>query len=110
MKIDEIEFRVIEVPYRSPFRTSFGEEDKKHCIIATVRSEGVEWYGESVMDPLPAYREECVAGAHRLAYLGQLQEDDVAQRILRVIGNADGQRAVGFNAHPFVRFGIFQIW
>ena len=66
MKIDEIEFRIIEVPYRSPFRTSFGEEDKKHCIIATVRSEGVEGYGESVMDLLPAYREESLVGAHNL--------------------------------------------
>jgi O-succinylbenzoate synthase len=66
MKIDEIELRVIEVPYRSPFRTSFGVEDTKHCIIATVRSEGVEGYGESVMDVLPAYREETVVGALHL--------------------------------------------
>ena len=66
MKIDEIEFRVIELPYRSPFRTSFGEESGKHCIIATVRSEGVEGYGESVMDLLPAYREESLVGALNL--------------------------------------------
>jgi o-succinylbenzoate synthase len=66
MKIDEIEFRVIEVPFRTPFRTSFGEENTKHCIIATVRSEGVEGYGESVMDMLPAYREESIVGALNL--------------------------------------------
>ena len=66
MKIDSIELRVIALPYRSPFRTSFGEESTKHCIIATVRSEGVEGYGESVMDVLPSYREESLVGALNL--------------------------------------------
>ena len=32
-------------------------------MLVTVRSEGVEGYGEGVMDPLPHYREETIAGA-----------------------------------------------
>lgn len=66
MRIDEVEIRVVRLPYRSPFRTSFGEEAEKHATIVTVRSEGVEGYGEGVFDPLPMYREETIAGAHHL--------------------------------------------
>lgn len=63
MRIDEIELRLIHLPFVSPFRTSFGNEVGKTSIIVTVRSEGVEGYGESTMDPLPTYREETIDGA-----------------------------------------------
>ncbi|MBI4885208.1 MAG: o-succinylbenzoate synthase [Actinobacteria bacterium] len=66
MKIDEVELRLVRVPYRAPFRTSFGEESEKHAVIVTVRSDGVEGYGEGVMDPFPHYREECIPGALHL--------------------------------------------
>jgi len=62
-RVDEVELRVVRVPFRTPFRTSFGSETEKVAILATVRSEGVEGYGESVMEVLPLYREETVAGA-----------------------------------------------
>lgn len=63
MRIDEIELTIIHLPFVSPFKTSFGEETGKTSIIVTVRSEGVEGYGESTMDPLPSYREETIDGA-----------------------------------------------
>ncbi len=66
MRIDEVELRLVRLPYRSPFKTSFAEEREKHAVIVTVRSEGVEGYGEGVMDPFPVYREECIAGAWHL--------------------------------------------
>lgn len=66
MRIDEVELRLVRLPYRSPFKTSFGEEAEKHAVIVTVRSEGVEGYGEGVMDPFPLYREECIPGAWHL--------------------------------------------
>lgn len=66
MRIDEIEIRLVRLPYRSPFRTSFGADTEKHATIVTVRSEGVEGYGEGVFDPMPMYREETIAGAHHL--------------------------------------------
>ena len=66
MKIDEVELRLVRLPYRAPFRTSFGEESEKHALIVTVRADGVEGYGEGVMDPLPHYREECIPGAMHL--------------------------------------------
>ncbi|MEX0846179.1 MAG: o-succinylbenzoate synthase [Ilumatobacteraceae bacterium] len=63
MRIDEVELTIIHLPFVSPFKTSFGEELGKTSIIVTVRSEGVEGYGESTMDPLPSYREETIDGA-----------------------------------------------
>jgi O-succinylbenzoate synthase len=63
VRIDEIELRIVHLPYRSVFKTSFGAESAKTAVIVTVRSEGVEGYGEGVMDALPHYREETIAGA-----------------------------------------------
>jgi hypothetical protein len=39
----------------------------------------------------------------------QLDEDQVAQLFLRVVGDADGDGAVGFAPDPFVRFGVLEI-
>ena len=36
MKIDEVELRVIRVPFRSAFTTSFGSQTEKHTVIVTV--------------------------------------------------------------------------
>jgi O-succinylbenzoate synthase len=66
MKVDEVELRVVRLPYRSVFKTSFAAESEKVAVIATVRSAGVEGYGEGVMEQLPAYREESVVGALHL--------------------------------------------
>ena len=66
MRIDEVELRVVRLPYRSVFKTSFAAEFEKHALIVTVRSEGIEGYGEGVMDPLPSYREESITGALHL--------------------------------------------
>lgn len=66
MHVDEVELRVVRLPYRSVFRTSFAAESEKVAVITTVRSAGVEGYGEGVMEPLPAYREESVTGALHL--------------------------------------------
>ena len=51
--IDEVELRVVRLPYKSVFKTSFAAETEKHAVIVTVRSGGVEGYGEGVMD-IPA--------------------------------------------------------
>jgi len=66
MQVDEVELRVVHLPFRSVFKTSFAAETEKTAIIATVRSQGVEGYGESVMDVLPSYREETITGALHL--------------------------------------------
>ena len=62
MRIDEVELRVVRLPYKAPFKTSFGAEAEKVAVLVTVRSDGVEGYGEGVMEPVPLYREETIAG------------------------------------------------
>jgi o-succinylbenzoate synthase len=66
MHVDEVELRIVRLPYKSVFKTSFAAESEKVAIIATVRSDGVEGYGEGVMDMLPSYREETIVGALHL--------------------------------------------
>ena len=66
MHVDEVELRVIRLPYRSVFKTSFAAETEKLALITTVRADGVEGYGEGVMDWLPSYREESLVGALHL--------------------------------------------
>ena len=66
MHVDQVELRVVHLPYKSVFKTSFAAESEKTAVIVTVRSDGVEGYGEGVMDMLPAYREESIPGALHL--------------------------------------------
>jgi o-succinylbenzoate synthase len=66
MHVDEVELRIVRIPYRSVFKTSFAAESEKIATIVTVRSGGVEGYGEGVMDHLPSYREETIVGALHL--------------------------------------------
>jgi O-succinylbenzoate synthase len=66
MQIDQVELRVVRLPYRAPFRTSFGNESHKVAVLASVSVDGVVGLGEGVMDPLPIYREESITGALHL--------------------------------------------
>ncbi len=66
MQVDEVELRLVKLPFRAPFKTSFAVETEKVAILVTVRADGTEGYGEGVMDPLPVFREESIAGARCL--------------------------------------------
>ena len=85
MHVDEVELRVIRLPFKSVFKTSFAAETEKHAVIITVRSEGVEGYGESVMDTLPSYREESIVGALHLIREA-LAPSLLQQRLRRSVG------------------------
>src|SRR5262249_51231673 len=49
------------------------------------------------------------ARVHLASHRGRLDENDVAQLFLRVVGDADGERGVAFAADPLVRFGVAQL-
>jgi o-succinylbenzoate synthase len=75
-RIDAIELRLVELSLVRPFRTSFGEERVKQCILARVETgAGVGW-GECVAGPRPDYSEEF----NRSAWL--VLRDHLAPRIL----------------------------
>ena len=61
--LESAELRVLEVPLRFSFETSFGVMRRRFVPLLTLRAAGLEGYSEGVMDHLPLYREETVPGA-----------------------------------------------
>jgi o-succinylbenzoate synthase len=53
-----VELRLVELPLRAPFRTSFGEERVKRCILVRLGCEDGEGWGECVASDAPRYSEE----------------------------------------------------
>ncbi len=64
--LESAELRLLELPLKFRFETSFGVQTKRTILLLTLRAGGLEGYGEGVMEVLPAYREEVVAGAEYL--------------------------------------------
>ncbi len=63
MKIDSAELTILRLDLLNPFETSFGVQTGRTFPLLTLRSAGMEGYAEGVMETLPFYREETVAGA-----------------------------------------------
>lgn len=63
LKIEAAEIRIIRLPLLVPFVISTGTMTEKIIPILTLRAEGLEGYAEGVMDPLPDYLEETLAGS-----------------------------------------------
>jgi O-succinylbenzoate synthase len=62
-KVTELELRLVALPLRSPFRTSFGVETEKECVLVRLVTEDAEGWGECVAAPDPGYSEEWNQGA-----------------------------------------------
>jgi O-succinylbenzoate synthase len=58
-----IELRLVRLPLVRPFRTSFGLEVEKVCILAKVETDDAEGWGECVTGPDPGFSEEFNDGA-----------------------------------------------
>lgn len=63
LRIDGAELRLVRLPLVTPFTISTGTMHEKVFPLLTLKAEGLEGYAEGVMDPLPDYLEETVAGA-----------------------------------------------
>jgi o-succinylbenzoate synthase len=55
---ESAEVRLVRLPLIRPFTISTGTMHAKEFVLLTLRSGGLEGYGEGVMDPLPDYLEE----------------------------------------------------
>lgn len=69
-RIDSAELRVVRLPLLTPFTISTGTMVDKTVPLLTLRSTGIEGYGEGVMDPTPDYLDETVAGS--MAFLREV--------------------------------------
>jgi O-succinylbenzoate synthase len=49
-RVESIELYLVELPLVRPFRVSFGTSTGKQCILARVRIDGVDGWGECVAD------------------------------------------------------------
>lgn len=58
MDIEKVELRVLRLPLKAPFETSFGRFSEKECVFVSVFSDGAIGYGESVAFASPHYNEE----------------------------------------------------
>lgn len=58
-----VELRMVGIPLVRPFRTSFGVETHKTCVLARVVTDDAEGWGECVASPDPGYSEEFNDGA-----------------------------------------------
>lgn len=71
LTLESAELRLVDMPLKFAFETSFGVMRRRFAPILILRAGGLEGYAEGVMDYLPLYREETIPGA--LALLeGQL--------------------------------------
>ena len=62
-RVRAVELRVVRIPLVRPFRTSFGVEDAKECVLARVETDDAHGWGECVASPVPGYSAEFNAGA-----------------------------------------------
>lgn len=63
LRIDGATLRLVRLPLVTPFTIATGTMTEKVFPLLTLRAQGLEGYAEGVMDPLPDYLEETVAGA-----------------------------------------------
>ena len=63
LKIEAATLRLVRLPLVTPFTIATGTLTEKVFPLLTLKSGGLEGYAEGVMDPLPDYLEETVAGA-----------------------------------------------
>lgn len=66
--LSNIEMRHIRMDLKSPFRTSFGVEQERDCLIIRLEGDGIEGWGECVAGDRPGYSYETTGTAwHILA-------------------------------------------
>lgn len=66
LRIDGAELRLVRLPLLTPFTISTGTMHDKLFPLLILRSGGLEGYAEGVMDPLPDYLDETIAGGMAL--------------------------------------------
>ncbi len=63
MRLEAVELRVVELPLRFPFETSFGREETKRAVLVCAYADGLAGWGEAPVLSAPLYNEETVETA-----------------------------------------------
>jgi O-succinylbenzoate synthase len=108
IRIEAIELRHVRMRLKSPFRTSFGVEHDRDCIIILIRGEGLEGWGECVAGEFPGYSYETVGTAWHIF------ETFFIPKILKagLQSAGDLHEILGeYKGHPLARAGLeMAIW
>lgn len=103
MKLEAIELRRVSIPLVSPFRTSFGTQDARDCVLVRVIGDSGEGWGECVAMPWPLYSSEStdlvmpLIEAHlapRLFAAGDIGPRDVGPALAAVQGHRMAKAAL----------------
>jgi o-succinylbenzoate synthase len=95
-RVQEIELFLVELPLVRPFRVSFGTSTGKQCVLARVRTDAAEGWGECVADDgYPGFSGEWNEGVWTLLHDvlapslldGEVSTDTVEDRLRFVRGN-----------------------
>jgi O-succinylbenzoate synthase len=100
---DVVELRLVEMPLRSPFETSFGVSHHRQCVVIRLRGDGWEGWGECVAGASPGYSYETTSTAWHILV------DFLLPELFRgpVVG-IDGfvERIAGVRGHPMARAAV----
>lgn len=66
MKLDAITLRELHMPLVSPFETSFGRTTERRILLAQVRADGAEGWGEVTCGETPFYSHETTDTARHI--------------------------------------------
>jgi o-succinylbenzoate synthase len=95
MRIEAVELVRCQVPFVSPFRTSYGVRSGRDVVLVRVLGEGLEGWGEDVAEEAPLYSAEFVEASllalrhhlvPRLLAAGEVGAHDVARVLAPVRG------------------------
>ena len=103
MRIDQIELVHVAMPLVRPFRTSFGVERERHCVLVAVRAEGLTGWGECPAGAWPGYSYETVGTAWEM--LSSHFGPPIVGREIESI-EAFRRRTARLRGHPMARSGL----
>jgi O-succinylbenzoate synthase len=66
LRIERVVLHHVRMRLQAPFRTSFGEEHDRECLILQVDEAGVSGWGECVAGSFPGYSYETVSTARHI--------------------------------------------
>jgi O-succinylbenzoate synthase len=103
MKIDEVELRLLKLPYVHFFETSLGREYERYFLLIIVRAEGLTAYGECVAERAPLYSAETTETAWHVLedfLIPLLLEKGLSQPV------EFARAAKAFRGHPMAKAGL----
>lgn len=108
LQIETVELRHVRMRLKSPFRTSFGVEHDRDCIIIRVHAGGLDGWGECVAGEFPGYSYETAGTAWHVLeefFLPAIMKTPL--RSARDLGRA----LAAYKGHPLARAGLeMAIW